>query len=402
MRKITSKITLVKSSIVGILVTLVVLGGCLIPSEVYQQISDMTNSISSKFFNAQSETKNTTSSQQSNDISLENNVSSKETEVKSNKVIEQPKPDTPIEQPKKKSPVEQPKEKSPVEQPKKITKPKSTKPNIVAVEPPKINIPIVEPPKQDTVETPPKTYKPATPSITENIVKPNLEFIVSNSIEEAQQFAVNQLNIYNADYTGFDLQMANAFNNRLVYAYNLLPKLTGIIKFVGTDETRENKTVEVLTPYFAPEVIEDIIVKSGLRTQAAASFWYPSIGNSYLAGLDGIAIHKILSADYDFSNEISKLTYDSAPSPKDCFTIESVIDHEIGHAIDRFYSLAENQEIIDYHSSLTVDDITYGLSDYATTSIREFIAESWSEYMNAAEPRPIAKKIGDFIMALNV
>ena len=68
--------------------------------------------------------------------------------------------------------------------------------------------------------------------------------------------------------------------------------------------------------------------------------------------------------------------------------------HELGHLLDDMCGLSENAEFKTYYESLTVGDIKYGLSEYACTSPKEFIAEAFAECMCNLMPRRIAMQVG--------
>ena len=89
--------------------------------------------------------------------------------------------------------------------------------------------------------------------------------------------------------------------------------------------------------------------------------------------------------------------------PVGCDTIKSVLDHEIGHQLDRLLGISNNPEIQSLFNSVTNDELTDMLSEYSWNNPKpnkyyERIAEAWSEYCNNPEPRPIAKIVGDTIL----
>ena len=86
--------------------------------------------------------------------------------------------------------------------------------------------------------------------------------------------------------------------------------------------------------------------------------------------------------------------------PQGTGTFKSVIDHELGHAIDYTVGARQDREIVKFWESLDAREVEIGLSAYANTSMAEFIAEGWSEYRNNPHPRLIAKKIGERLEAL--
>lgn len=56
-----------------------------------------------------------------------------------------------------------------------------------------------------------------------------------------------------------------------------------------------------------------------------------------------------------------------------------VLNHEFGHAIDECYDLARNPDVVKLFHSYTEEEISLGLSSYASESISEFIAECFAE-----------------------
>ena len=60
-------------------------------------------------------------------------------------------------------------------------------------------------------------------------------------------------------------------------------------------------------------------------------------------------------------------------------TFESTFIHEYGHAVDATYGVSKNKKFLEFYNSLSGDDITKGVSDYAGTNEREFVAECFCE-----------------------
>ena len=85
--------------------------------------------------------------------------------------------------------------------------------------------------------------------------------------------------------------------------------------------------------------------------------------------------------------------------PVGCNTVKSVIDHEFGHAIERY--VVENAKESDSYKELKKffdkcvreNTIADGLSKYAEENFSEFVAEGYSEYKNNKNPRSIATTI---------
>ena len=94
--------------------------------------------------------------------------------------------------------------------------------------------------------------------------------------------------------------------------------------------------------------------------------------------------------------------------PARCDTIKSVVDHEMGHQIDKLIGARSDPKIIalfdDMQARGGIETQRLELSGYGGYSptvtekgkaLGEFIAEGWAEYMNNPQPRPMAKAIGE-------
>ena len=55
--------------------------------------------------------------------------------------------------------------------------------------------------------------------------------------------------------------------------------------------------------------------------------------------------------------------------------VMAVTYHELGHTVDFSYDITNDKNFITFYKSLDEDLIRATISDYATTSIREFFAE---------------------------
>ena len=83
--------------------------------------------------------------------------------------------------------------------------------------------------------------------------------------------------------------------------------------------------------------------------------------------------------------------------PRGCASPESVVYHEIGHMLDYLCNLSQNAEMKAYVASLSSREVLDGVSQYATVSMQELIAEAFAEYTCNPSPRKIARFIGGFI-----
>ena len=65
--------------------------------------------------------------------------------------------------------------------------------------------------------------------------------------------------------------------------------------------------------------------------------------------------------------------------------------HEYGHALDYAKGVRDHPKFKEWYSTLTEDDISMGLSSYAATNDKEFIAEAFAESFYSYQ-RPMSKK----------
>ena len=78
---------------------------------------------------------------------------------------------------------------------------------------------------------------------------------------------------------------------------------------------------------------------------------------------------------------------------------EAVMVHEYGHAFMKDLDLKRGSELHNYFHSLTEDEISVGVSSYASTNVSEFFAECFLEsYM--PDPRPVAVKTMEIVKGL--
>ncbi len=82
---------------------------------------------------------------------------------------------------------------------------------------------------------------------------------------------------------------------------------------------------------------------------------------------------------------------------KGCGRPAFTVFHECGHLLDFYCGLDKDEEFVKYYNSFSQGDIRKKVSDYAATSIREFIAEAFAEYMSSYAPRITAREVYSFM-----
>lgn len=103
------------------------------------------------------------------------------------------------------------------------------------------------------------------------------------------------------------------------------------------------------------------------------------------------------STDYIELMRAVKYNEQTGFHPKSCTGPDSIIYHELGHLLDDLCSVSASMEFAIYCKNLTYNDIATGLSEYATTSSQELIAEAFAEYMCSPTPRKISVDIYNLI-----
>lgn len=84
--------------------------------------------------------------------------------------------------------------------------------------------------------------------------------------------------------------------------------------------------------------------------------------------------------------------------PLNTENILSTLTHEYGHLIlDTLEMTDKDDLLLRYFNKLSKEEIASGLSRYAATNYREFVAEAFKEYIHNPNPRKIAKNVGHAI-----
>ena len=250
------------------------------------------------------------------------------------------------------------------------------------------------------VNTPPVTPTPTPAPMPMNTpVTPQKPiFTPAQNISEANDFALNNLGLSFADFAGADIRTANEWNETLAESFNDMPKLVSQIEATGTGSARYRQEVDILTKEFQTRGynLSD-------ATKYAKRFAYKTPANAYAFSISGSKVDGIFISDkYGYDNFLKSIQADvtSGFHPIGTDTIKAVCDHEIGHQIDLMLNVRNDQELNSLYSSLSSNQIETGLSRYALKNKKEFIAESWSEFINNPNPRPIAQKVGEIIQKL--
>jgi len=202
------------------------------------------------------------------------------------------------------------------------------------------------------------------------------EFIPAKTIIEAQEYAKAKHNI-NADYSKYNLDVANAINKELDKFKNIFGDIN-TLKNIGT-----------FPKGFSTKW-------AGVYSSSQQSLWLRNVSKKdALEKLKAVAEQQFKIGHWSTSSELH------------------TIRHEIGHAIHEKFKLdktVENITKLDMINNLRTEIMQEVLksrkgtaaykeylSKYGMTNTGEFIAESIAEYMNG-NPREVAKKVVEILI----
>lgn len=208
------------------------------------------------------------------------------------------------------------------------------------------------------------------------------------------------------NYRGLHIDSANAMNESVFEHLQKYPELRDKLKFIGSAQKRNDvwqkwaaeKWAEKLkdTSYWKDKPFDDVLAycyKNQPKPKVNGKAWAQACNEAW-GPAQGISFNE------KWQKDIAAFRKDVADSvatkwhPQGCETLRSIVDHELGHSLDYLMKLREDKEFIQaYKDRGTTSD----LSAYGMTSLPEFIAEAWAEYLNNPTPRPLAVKVGKLI-----
>jgi hypothetical protein len=243
----------------------------------------------------------------------------------------------------------------------------------------------------------------------------------AKTIKEAEEYA-RKLGIKEVNYTGMDIKVANSFNEALTESLKKFPEFKDVIKYLGDAEThakllrpayeayldefyhmvyKDNKDYngryvsdEEIRKRSITEANEKVSIITDPSTRGGAAFKK----YAQFKDVNGISFNVAYtkSAKELTNNMLEDLREGYAP--KGCGTIKSLFDHEFGHVIDYILGFEyDDQEFTKIFRKYDMKQKKSGLSEYASTDKKEFIAEAWAEYCNNPKPREIAEEVGKYI-----
>lgn len=275
-------------------------------------------------------------------------------------------------------------------------------------------IPVIDTGKEETAENAEEEIVKEDNPQNEEEQEEEITFSPASSIAGANAFAQKAFNVL-ADFKGLDLEVANTVNETTLATVKQFPALQDKLGFIGEAHNRvqvakARRLAEVESQMekagykkgtFGFESLRDRVMRSWAAQHRIPRNVYAishANGTGIYSDLNGITVNNFNAKNAERMAKSLRSDVTMGYHPIGCDTIKSVVDHELGHQVDRMIGLADDADFLKYYNSLTPDEIQKGLSRYALTNKREFIAEAWSEYVNNPRPRAIAKKVGELLI----
>lgn len=200
-----------------------------------------------------------------------------------------------------------------------------------------------------------------------------------------------------------NLQLAKYALSAVLQTYKKYPYLRGSVNYFGTlTGYNQNKNALLARLPYAPGLAQ---AADELAACALEQFQGDGLAFAFsmFCGSDcasGIIINgKLFHCDKVIENlkGCEKIGF----HPQGCRSVRSVIDHELGHLLDRRLDVGQSEEYQSFIRAYTVQEIGAGLSTYSVMDgsvySPEVIAEGYAEYRNNPRPREIALRIGQII-----
>jgi SPP1 gp7 family putative phage head morphogenesis protein len=258
----------------------------------------------------------------------------------------------------------------------------------------------------------PKVVPKPTPG-TGKIPGQAKKFVPAKTIAEAKQYAEETGLATLADYGKLDIEAANMINKSVQDTIERFPAMRGRMSFIGSMqknvEMQYQAKLKANTDYINKKYPEkkytaDKILwlkkevrREPIRKQTYA-FARPKSQDKYFAHVDGVVLNEKFGSTAKIETLKQDLKSDAQAQwhPVGTENLQSIMDHEMGHQIDYLLDMRKSVAIRELYNS-NLNNMKQDLSAYGKKNIAEFIAESWSEYVNNPTPRPLAKQVGDLI-----
>lgn len=220
----------------------------------------------------------------------------------------------------------------------------------------------------------------------------------------------------NADFSDFDPHVAYDLAKSVVDAKQDFPDLE--VNYLGSidhqvkglhdtveasqfDFYKKNGFDEELAQQMAKQYADDFISNSKLDDTEGTYAWSLRTGNPALDKYDGVAVNNDYAKDYARFKSEKQADEIAKWAPIGCGSPKAVADHELGHEIDNLLGASNDGIINDLYSNMMKENKAEEmLSGYSRKNVKEFIAESYSEYRNNSDPREISRAVYNRLIEL--
>lgn len=231
--------------------------------------------------------------------------------------------------------------------------------------------------KQNT-QQPPATPAPKPPTT------PKSTFTPASSIKEAEEYAKrftdsSRFGATGVSYQGVDLNVANRINNTLGTLFDTynVDKFGGVIAPAGN--TKLGQAIQGATAGYSPIRNSFILNRKVMKSEKVLAEEIASTQKAvddYLKHPEKYDLNKIRATARNVFLNSAESGRATVPT-----TIEEVLYHEFGHALEKGVKRSEN------YVALKERMPTYSgkISGYATTEFGEYVAESFASFMKGED-----------------
>ena len=216
------------------------------------------------------------------------------------------------------------------------------------------------------------------------------------------------------NFTGLDMSASRVIVNCVIRVMYKFPCLRGLMCYIGSKKGymillknfsgHDEYTLKTLGVQLICNCDTVISVGEAMISMISEAD-KNSDANVLAQAVSGIGLlDGILLDEDDFSTsrflQIKKnlrQSVNSKFSPEGCDSVTSVIYHELGHMLDYLCNVSADKDLIEKYEKNSKRDIGKMLSTYAASSIQEYIAEGFAEFMSNSSPRETACFIADTI-----
>ena len=221
-----------------------------------------------------------------------------------------------------------------------------------------------------------------------------------------------------ADFRDYDVKVAQSIRDAVKDAKSDFPELK--VNYIGSIDTQVEGIRNELKNFYKDQInsipnhgltdekvektaqynADDFINKTGLNDSTGAFAWSLNIPQTLdptgggLSKYNGVAVNSHYASDNKLFTNAKIHEVATRHKPVGCDTPRATMDHELGHEIDNLLGACNDTEINKWYNELIQSgDAEAKLSGYSATNVKEFIAESYSEYRNNPSPREYASKV---------